>query len=230
MSNPVVSIIIPAWNEEKNIGLFLKKLNDFLNVTSMSTEIIVVDDGSEDKTSEVALSNRVKLVRNGRNQGKGFALREGFKHACGDIIVTMDADGSHEPKEIEILVKQIVNGADMAMGSRFIGGNGKNSTKRLHLIGNSLINLSIFLATGRYITDSQTGFRACKSNVIKSLRLTSKGYQIETELTVKILRKYDSVIEVPIQALGRLFGKTHVNPLRDGLRILKVIIESATID
>ena len=225
-----VSVILPAYNEEKNICTLLDKTKEVLSSTFSSWEIIVVDDGSTDRTSSLARSCGVKVISHGKNQGKGAALKLGFDKAEGDIIVTMDADCSHKPEDIIKLTRLIQGGADVVTGSRFANGNGEKSTKKLHILGNNIINALITLATGRTVTDSQTGFRAYRKQAVGAIRLKTNGYQIETELTVKTLRNGFVVKEVPIRCSPRNAGYSRLNPLTDGLKIVLTIIKASFED
>lgn len=223
---PSVSVVIPAFNEEKNIDDVLVRTYKAMESCSLPYEIILVDDGSRDRTSELAYRHKVIVVQNERNEGKGVALKRGFVHAQGDIVVTMDADGSHDPEDIPRLILPILKGASVVLGTRFDTKDGKESTKRLHVLGNDLINLTILLVTGKRITDSQTGLRAFRRSILEQIEITSNGYQVESELTVKALRNGNIVEEVPIKIRKRMNGYSHVNPLTDGLRILKTIIRT----
>jgi len=222
--NPTISVVIPAFNEEKTIENTLSRIYKTLEAIQLPYEIIVVDDGSTDKTAQLAYRHKATILTNGKNQGKGYALRRGFHHAKGDIIITIDADGSHDPADIKRLLIPILNGADIVIGSRFTNGQGKNSTKKLHILGNHLINLLIRIITQKRITDSQTGFRAFKKKIINQIKITSKGYQVETELTVKALKNGNTVQEIPITSRKRKDGCSHLNPLTDGFKILKTIM------
>lgn len=115
----------------------------------------------------------------------------------------------------------------MVLGSRFATIEGKNSTRKLNILGSNIINLVILMLTGRRISDSQTGFRALKREVLEEIDITSEGYQMESELTVKALRNGKIVKEVPIKVRKRANGHSHVNPLIDGLRILAIIFRSS---
>jgi glycosyltransferase involved in cell wall biosynthesis len=221
---------MPAFNEEKNIGQVLSSLHNVLGSARFPYEIIVVDDGSTDKTRELAYRHRAIVLTNGRNQGKGYALQRGFKYAKGDIIITIDADGSHDPEDIKRLLPPILNGADTVLGSRFAVEVAKDNTTKLHVFGNSLINLIIRIATGRCVTDSQTGFRACKRRILKGIEINSKGYEVETELTVKTLKNGYTFEEVPVTFQKRVNGCSHIRPLFDGFKIFKTIIKSVIND
>ena len=131
MKHSVISVVIPAYNEEKNIGEVLSKTISVMESLGSSYEIIVVDDGSIDRTLEIASTYKVTVLSNGRNKGKGYALRKGFQHARGDVIVTIDSDGAHDPKDIPEMLKPIFNGADVVSGSRFLGVN-KDFTSSLN--------------------------------------------------------------------------------------------------
>ena len=225
MDYSVISVIIPAYNEEGTIGEVLHKTISVLESIKNPYEIIVVDDGSTDRTRWIASKYKVTVLSNGRNRGKGYALRKGFKHAKGQIIITLDSDGSHDPKEIPKLVKPLFNGVDITVGSRFLG-NGKNSTTKLNRVGNRIINVIIMTLTRKYVTDSQTGFRAFRREVLKKLDLTSEGYEIETELTVRGLKNGFKYQEIPINCRKRKYHQSKLRLLLDGIKILKAILKS----
>jgi len=226
MDIPIVSVVIPAYNEEKTIGEILLRTYKTMETIGIPYEILMVDDGSSDRTRFLAERHKVTVLTNGVNAGKGNALRKGFQSATGNIIITIDADGSHKPEEIPKLLKPLLKGADIVSGSRFLGKREKDSVKKLHIIGNHLFNLLILLLTRKRITDSQTGFRAFKKNIIREIKLTSEGYEIETELTIKTLKNGYLLHEEPIACEKRKDGCSRLNPLRDGFKILKNIIKA----
>lgn len=226
MPNTIISVVIPAYNEEKTIGSVIEETVQVMESLGFPYEIIVVDDGSRDRTREVASKYKVTVLPNGRNMGKGYALRKGFQHANGDIIITIDADGSHKPKEIPDLINALANGADIVAGSRFLGKN-KNHTSKLHVFGNYLINMTIMTLTGKRITDSQTGLRALKRDFLKSISLESDGYEIETEITVKGLKNGFVFKEIPISCDRRRNGVSRLSALYQGPKILKTILKHA---
>ena len=228
MRDPLISVVVPAFNEEKNIGFVLKGVHRILENMGFLYEIIVVNDGSRDRTTEVAKEHNVFLISNDENVGKGGALMAGFLRAKGRCVVTMDADGSHQPQDIPHLIHPILDSDDVevAIGSRFMDGIGKNSTTRLHLIGNKIINALILFLTGRYVCDSQSGFRAFKRDALGKLALSSSRYEIESEITIKMLKNGFRIREVPIKCRERRSGETRINSFRDGFRILKTILKA----
>ena len=224
MNTSTVSVVIPAYNEEENIGDILLRTNATLETIGVPYEIIVMDDGSVDETRLTAMKYKATVLSNGNNRGKGCALKKGIQNANGNILITMDADGSHRPEDIPKLLVPLLNGADVVFGSRFIGKREQYSTKKLHILGNKIFNLIIVLLTGRRVTDSQTGFRAYKKKIIEEIEITSDGYEVETELTVKCLKNGYIIHEEPITSERRKDGSSYLNPLRDGIKIFKTIV------
>jgi len=229
MHFPSVSVIIPAYNEEKTIGYVIEETTRVMDSLGLPYEIIVVDDGSVDRTREYASRYKAIVLSNGRNRGKGYALRKGFRNAQGNIILTVDADGSHDPKEIPLLIKTILNGADIVTGSRFLGSQ-KDHTSKLHLFGNKLINMAIMVLTKKLVTDSQTGLRAIKKEVLQKINLESNGFEIETEITVKGLKNGFRFQEIPINCRKREYGKSRIRTISDGIKIFRTIIKSAIMN
>lgn len=218
-------MIIPAYNEENTIGDTISNTISAMESMKNPYEIIIVDDGSTDNTRRIATGYKVTVLFNGRNRGKGYALKKGFQHAQGDIIVTIDADGAHKPKEIPDLIHPLFNGVDIVAGSRFLG-NQMNSTSKLNRIGNILINTLIMTLTGKLITDSQTGFRAFKKEVLQKINLKSLGYEVETELTVEGLRNGFTYQEKPISCTKRKYNMSKLKVLPDGIKILTTIFKA----
>jgi glycosyltransferase involved in cell wall biosynthesis len=224
--SPTVSVIIPAFNEEKNVAKVLSGTIAVMDQLHLPYEIIFVDDGSTDKTGLTASTFKVNVLTNKKNCGKGYSLKKALQHANGDIIVTIDSDGEHKPKEIAPLLDAVVNGVDVAAGSRFMNNHTEVTTK-LNQIGNHLFNLAIMSLTGRHVTDSQTGFRAVKREVLEKLDLQSDGYEIETEITVKSLRGGFAFKELPITIERRKFGASKLKLINDGKKILKAILTTS---
>jgi glycosyltransferase involved in cell wall biosynthesis len=225
MQRSVISVIVPAYNEEKTIGHVLSDLISVMDNLKMPYEIIVVDDGSTDETRRIASSYKASVLLNETNRGKGYALRNGFSQAQGDIIVTMDADGAHSPKEIPELIYPLFNGVDIVAGSRLLG-RGMDSTSRLNRLGNFLFNITIMVLTRTLVTDSQTGFRAFKRKVLQEISLESLGYEIETEITIKGLKNGFVFQEKPIGCNKRTYSVSKIRVFSDGLKIFKTIFKA----
>jgi glycosyltransferase involved in cell wall biosynthesis len=226
MRQQAVTVIIPAFNEEETIGSVIASTSEILNNMAFPYEIIVVNDGSTDKTGLIASSYKVTLLSNETNHGKGYCLRRAMKSAHGEIIVTIDSDGEHQPKEIPDLVRPLFDNVDIVAGSRFLG-NSTEITARINRVGNSIFNFVIMALTGQVVTDSQTGFRAIKRTVLDSLNLQSDGYEIETEITVKGLRKGFVLKELPISVIRRKHGQSKIRILSDGKKIMSAIIRAS---
>jgi len=225
VEHSVISVVIPAYNEEKNIGEVLSKTISVMESLGNPYEIIVVNDGSTDRTLEIAHAYKVTVLTNGRNRGKGYALRRGFRYAKGSIIVTIDADGAHDPKDIPRMINPVFNGVDIVSGSRFLGSR-KDFTSSLNRLGNFIINSIIMMLTGKHITDSQTGFRVIKREILEKLYLESVGYEIEAELTVKTLKNGFVFREKPITCNKRMHHSSKLRVLYDGIKILKAILKA----
>ena len=227
MNTSTVSVVIPAYNEEENIGDILLRTNATLETIGVPYEIIVVDDGSVDETKLTAMKYKAAVLSNGTNRGKGYTLKKGIQNANGDFLIMIDADGSHRPEDIPKLIVPLLNGADAVFGSRFIGKREQDSTKKLHIFGNKLFNLLIALITRKRVTDSQTGFRVYKKKIIEEIEIISDGYEVETELTVKSLKNGYVIHEEPITFERRKDGSSHLNPLFDGIKIFKTIVKAS---
>jgi glycosyltransferase involved in cell wall biosynthesis len=220
-----VSVVIPAFNEQKTIGHVIEETISVMDSLRVPYEIIIVDDGSTDRTGQVATTYKATVLTNERNRGKGHAIRRGFQQSTGDIIVTLDADGAHSPKEIPDLIGALSNGTDIVGGSRFLG-NKDFSTTRLNRVGNFFFNMAIAALTGKRVTDSQTGFRAFKKEVLEKLNLASSGYEIETEITVKSLKNGFTFEEKPISCKQRQYSASKLRILSDGAKILQTILRA----
>jgi len=223
-----VSIIIAAFDEGPAIGDVLSKTALVMNRLNLPYEIIVVDDGSTDNTKQVALVHGAKVIWDGKNHGKGYSVRKALEQAHGDIIVTIDADGEHKPEDIPKLIEALNNEADVAVGSRFLG-DGEYFTTGLNVIGNKLLNLAITVLTGKYITDSQTGFRAFRRAFFERINLESNGFEIEAEITVKSLLNGFRLKEVPVSCTRRENGRSKLKIASDGFKMLRTILRSSVI-
>lgn len=213
-----VSVVIPAFNEADNLRWLLPQL-------AAVDEVIVVDGESADGTDEVVrkLCPHATLVRQ-RPRGKGAALRAGFGLATGDIIVMLDADGSMDPLEIDTFVALITRGFDIVKGSRNSCGGGSQDLTFIRRLGNGLF---VWLANMLYRTgwsDLCYGYIALRRSALDRLRLQADGFEIEAEICVHAVTANLAVAEVPSYELNRRSGVSNLHPLRDGWRVLKVLL------
>jgi glycosyltransferase involved in cell wall biosynthesis len=224
----LLSIIIPVYNEELTLGNIIDRTKTVAQQTGLKNEIIVVDDRSFDKSLEVAKKHNAKIYSLKEHIGKGYALRAGFSKAKGDIIITIDSDGSHKPEELpEVLAPILQDKADLVIGSRYLNQK-KVDTRKLNAFGVKLFNLFIRLLTGIIITDSQSGYRAMKRQVLRSQKLKSGEYEIESEMLVKTAKKKFRIAEVPISFEQRTYGRSGIDPVADGTKILLSIVLAYT--
>jgi len=222
-----VSVIIPVFNEEATVGDIITRTKNTLEKMGVKHEVLVVDDGSDDMSADIALELKATVLRD-FHQGKGIALRSGFRHAKGEMVVTVDADGSHKPEEIPLVLRFLIeNRADFVVGSRFANSEA-NKTKipKINRTGNRLFNNLTGYLTGVTISDSQSGFRAIRTRLIKRMKLRSQGYEVESEMLIKALKMGARVTETPISFDQRTVGNSKLDPLKDGARILYAIITS----
>jgi glycosyltransferase involved in cell wall biosynthesis len=223
---PLISLIIPVFNEELTIGNIIERAKVVLEKLGLSYEIIVVDDFSTDRSLELSNRQGVKVYSFKKHMGKGYALRAGFAKAKGDIITTIDSDGSHRPEELPSLLTPILEDkADLVIGSRYLNQN-PAAARKLNAIGVRLFNFLIKVFTRVAVSDSQSGYRVMKSKILRNMSLKSGGYEIESEMLVKTTRQGFHVIEVPISFEQRTYGTSRLDPFVDGFKILLSIVSA----
>lgn len=209
-----VVAIIPAYNEEKALADVIGKTLEHVD------EVIVVDDGSSDKTSEVAIGAGARVIKHSVNLGKGEALQSGFKAIGNDsIIITIDGDGQHNPSEIPDLVRPIIeDGADLVNGSRYMNGPEEN-TPAYRRVGQKVLDIATNISAGTKVTDSQSGFRAFSSKSKNVFRFKDTGFGIESEMLVDASEAGLKIVEVPITVRYDLDGSTK-DPITHGVGVL----------
>ena len=220
----LLSIVIPVYNEESTIGNIIDRSKMALQQIGIPFEIIVVDDRSHDKSVEVAKRHNGKIYTLVEHLGKGYVLRAGFSKAKGDIIITIDSDGSHRPEELqEVLMPVFENKADLVIGSRYLNHK-RVAARKLNAFGVRIFNYLIKLLTGVAVTDSQSGYRAIKRDILNKQKLYAREYEIESEMLVKTVKAGFRVVEVPISFEQRTYGRSGVDPVWDGSKILYSIM------
>jgi len=216
-----VTVILPAYNEEISIGSVV------LLARYYADSVIVVDDGSSDRTAEIAKKAGAEVIVHEANKGKGAALKTGFAAADdlgADIIVTMDSDGQHNPAEIPKLVDPIIKGeADMVNGSRYLNGLDKN-TPSYRRVGQTILDGATKLNSGLQITDSQSGFRAFSASTKNVFRFKAQGMAIESEMLADAGKSGLRIAEVEIGVRYDVDCST-VNPIKHGFGVLFMILK-----
>jgi len=215
-----LSIVVPAYNEEKTISNVLTALLEELPDVY---EIIVVDDGSKDRTAEIteAFSRdhcQVHLIRQPHNQGKTAALRTGFASTTGDIVLVQDADLEYDPTDIPGLIEPILKGkADVVYGSRFMIRHASRVLYFRHYLANQFLTFLSNLFTDLNFTDVETGYKAFRGEIIRNMIIETRGFGFEIEVTAKIAKLKCRVYEVPISYYGRTYEEGKKIGLKDGL-------------
>ena len=216
-STPSISIVLPCLNEAANLVSLLPKLKQ----AQPHAEILVVDDGSTDDSAKICQQHDIRVVSHPQPLGNGAAIKAGAREAKSDIIVFMDADGQHQPDDIQSLLNKLDEGYDMVVGARH--SHTHASTKRL--IGNTLFNKLASLMTGHKIDDLTSGFRAVRARHFKKfLYLLPNGFSYPTTSTMAFFRSALPVAYIPIHA-GKRDGKSKIKLLKDGLRFFVIILK-----
>ena len=222
----LISVVIPVFNEELTIGNVIERLTLVMQKHGFKYEIIVVDDFSVDRSLDFSKRLGVRVFSLKKHMGKGYALRAGFAKVKGEIITTIDSDGSHRPEELpRLLTPILLNRSDLVIGSRYLGQT-PVAARKLNAAGVRIFNFLVKILTRTNVSDSQSGYRVMKNNVLQSMRLKSRGYEIESEMLVKTARNGFRVMEVPISFEQRTYGTSRLDPMVDGLKILLSILSA----
>ena len=224
LADPLLSVVMPVYNERDTIEGMIARV---LAVPGLRTELIVVDDGSKDGTSDILRELQGKYpfkLFQKPNGGKGSALRLGFKEVTGDLVVIQDADTEYSPEELPELIELICQGrADVVYGSRFLGRH--RVFLFTHYLGNLFLTFLTNVLYNTMLTDMETCYKAMRIDVLRSFTLDSDGFGIEPEMTAKIFKRGYRVYEVPITYDGRGYDEGKKITWRDGVVALWVLLK-----
>jgi glycosyltransferase involved in cell wall biosynthesis len=219
-----VSFIVPVHNEERTIGDVLSAVS----ALDLDKQVIVVDDGSTDATPTLlAAWNRhdaVTIVRQ-PNGGKGAAIRAAIPYVDGDIVVIQDADMEYDPADVPGLVEPIMRGvADVVFGSRLTGGRPQRAHMFWHKVGNQFLSLLTSVLFNTTLSDMETGYKAFRADVLRSLDLRQNDFSIEPEITGKICKRKLRIYEIPISYYGRTYDEGKKITWRDGVKAVRTLV------
>jgi glycosyltransferase involved in cell wall biosynthesis len=217
MKDPLVSVVVPAYNEAATIAEVLRRLS----AVPFRTEVIVVDDGSTDDTPDlVAAVDGVRLIRRSQNAGKGAAVRDGIAASVGTIVLIQDADLEYDPKDLPKLLEPLLEGhADVVYGTRLRGGEPQRAHLFWHYVGNRFLSLMTNVLFNTTISDMEVGYKAFRGDLIREIHLVSDDFRFEAEVTAKVLKIPGvRVYEVPISYYGRTVAEGKKITWRDGIR------------
>jgi glycosyltransferase involved in cell wall biosynthesis len=226
-----LSIIIPVYNEEKTLLPLLKKVQS-IKLFGLKKEIIIVNDGSADRTAEIL--NKVKLpngkiFHHEKNRGKGAAIRTAIPHTTGQFVIIQDADLEYDPKDYEIILEPLLKGdADVVYGSRFLGVH--RAFLYWHLVGNKFLTWVTNILYDTTLTDMETCYKAFKGEIIRQIPLRSDRFEFEPEVTAKVLKRGCKLYEVPISFRGRGFEEGKKITWKDGFTALFSLIRYKWMD
>lgn len=230
-----LSIIVPVFNEEQTIAPLLSKvLSVKLSEEIKSIEVIVVDDGSTDLTSEhIRIKRRsIRYIKHNKNLGKGAAIRSGLKKVSGDIILIQDGDLEYDPKYYSKLLEPIIqNKTKVVYGTRlktlpFRIFSKDKTPYPLHFLGNKFLTSMTNLLYRSNLTDMETGYKVFKKDVISNLKLVSDGFDIEPEVTAKVLKAGHNIVEVPINTIPRTYKEGKKITWTDGIIALWILLKN----
>lgn len=236
-----LSIIIPVYNEEKTVAQVLEKVNivKFINIEK---EIIIIDDGSNDNTKEEIEKNipkikNIKFIKHKQNQGKGAAVKTGLKQATGEYIIIQDADLEYNPQDIIKLLLPIQQGqTQVVYGTRLkrlpnFTREERNLQFLTHYLGNKFLSLITSTLYGQWLTDMETCYKLFPKAALDTIPLHARGFELEPEITAKLLKHNYKIIEIPISTNPRGYNEgKKINTIKDGLKALVTLIKYRFID
>jgi len=225
-----LSVIIPVYNEAKNIEEIVKRVQ----ASKLASEIIIVDDDSQDGTRDILKKlnkkKNVHVILHGKNQGKGAAVVTGMKAATGDVLLIQDADLEYDPRDYPTLLQPINEGlADVVYGSRFLGA-AHRVTMFWHQVANQLLTLMTNILYDSILTDMETGYKVFRREVIEGMNIRSKRFNFEPEFTAKILKRRYRIFEVPITFNPRDYAEGKKIKLKDAFEAVWALLRFRFLD
>ncbi len=224
-----LSVIMPVYNEKDTICEILRQVR----AVNLADEIIIVDDGSTDGTRDLLTQEEQQpgtiVIYHDHNQGKGAAVRTGFDRATGDILLIQDADLEYDPRDYPALVRPIVEGrVKVVYGSRFLGP--RKAMLFWHMLGNKFLTLLTNVLYNTILSDMETCYKVFRADVIKGVPLRSRRFELEPEITAKVLKRGHRIFEVPISYYGREYTEGKKISWRDGPKAAWTLIKYRFVD
>lgn len=225
-----ITVIIPAYNEEKTIENILSKVQ----ATKIPDEILIVDDGSVDKTREILKTldgvGNIRVILHEQNQGKGAAVVTGIQNATGDVLLIQDADLEYDPRDYPAILQPIEEGlAEVVYGSRFLGAP-RRTAMFWHMVANKLLTLMTNILYNTILTDMETGYKVFKREVVKDIKIHARRFDFEPEFTAKILKKNIRIYEVPIRFAPRDYSEGKKIKLKDAFMAVWTLLKYRFVD
>ncbi len=232
----LLSVVIPVYNEKDTLFEIIRRVLD--SPVEMERELVLVDDCSTDGTLDLYPfldpkfpNANIRVFKHEVNQGKGAALRTGYEHASGDIIIVQDADLEYDPRQYPKLLRPILDGrSDVVYGSRFVGGDEHRVLYFWHSVGNRFLTMLSNMRTNLNLTDMETCYKVFRSEVIKKIKIKSNRFGVEPEVTAKVARGGWRIYEVGISYSGRSYEEGKKITWKDGVHALYCIIRYAIAD
>ena len=234
-----LSILVPVYNEERTLEEVVRRIS----AVPRPKEIIIVDDGSKDRSREILTrlqkendratlaDNTIRVFFQPQNQGKGAAIKTALSHVTGEVVIIQDADLEYDPKDYPTLLEPIQAGlADVVYGTRFYGGGAHRVLFFWHYVGNQLLTLISNMITNLNLSDMEVGYKAFRAEVVKGIDLKSPRFGFEPEITVKLAKKQCRFYEVPISYHGRTYAEGKKITWKDGIAALYYLIRFRLAD